>query len=172
MKFVPVPITGGPSDGKTVLFSVWETRVKDFEAFVKDTKWDWSYKQSADHPVTRVDWEDAVSFCKWLTEGDRKQGRIGPKDFYRLPTDHEWSCAVGVGKDEDPAAEPAAKSGKVSAFPWGKDFPPGPRAGNYSGEERKGKTVSGEPPIAGFNDGFTGPARWGRSPHIRVVFTI
>ena len=36
MKFVPLPITGGLADGQQVLFSVWETRVKDFDAFVKE----------------------------------------------------------------------------------------------------------------------------------------
>jgi len=124
MKFVPVPITGGPSDGKTVLFSVWETRVKDFDTFVKDAKWDWSLKQTAEHPVSSVGWEDAVAFCKWLTEGDRKKGRIGPKDVYRLPTDHEWSCAAGIGKDEDPAAAPVSKHRKIEGYPWGDGFPP------------------------------------------------
>ncbi len=32
MKFIPVPITGGPTDGQRVLFSIWETRVQDYEA--------------------------------------------------------------------------------------------------------------------------------------------
>ena len=35
MKFVPVPITGGPTDGKRVLFSIWETRRRDYEVFVQ-----------------------------------------------------------------------------------------------------------------------------------------
>ncbi len=33
MKFVPVPIVGGPSDGQRVLFSVWETRAQDGSAW-------------------------------------------------------------------------------------------------------------------------------------------
>ena len=87
MRFVPVPIKGGQS----VLFSVWETRVKDYAAFAAenadvDTEWkDVSYeghKQNEDHPVVKVSWEDAQKFCQWLSQ---KEGRT-----YRLPTDHEW----------------------------------------------------------------------------------
>jgi len=29
MKFVPVPINGGPTDGQGVLSSIWDTRVQD-----------------------------------------------------------------------------------------------------------------------------------------------
>src|SRR5437016_4677717 len=32
MKFVPVPIPGGPSRRQPVLFSVWDTRVQDYAA--------------------------------------------------------------------------------------------------------------------------------------------
>ena len=41
MKFVPVPITGGPTNGQRVLFSVWDTRVQDYEVFLKETKREW-----------------------------------------------------------------------------------------------------------------------------------
>ena len=41
MKFVPVPIIGGPSGGQRVLFSVWETRVQDYEVFAKETEREW-----------------------------------------------------------------------------------------------------------------------------------
>ncbi|MDP1590426.1 MAG: serine/threonine-protein kinase, partial [Prosthecobacter sp.] len=41
MKFVPVPISGGPTDGKTVLFSMWDTRVQDYEVFANETQRAW-----------------------------------------------------------------------------------------------------------------------------------
>ncbi len=101
MKFVPVPIIGGPSDGKRMLFCVWDTRVRDYEVFVKETGREWSkasdVEQGAEHPAVNVSWEDATAFCAWLTEQERKVGRLAVKEVYRLPTDHEWSCAVGSG---------------------------------------------------------------------------
>lgn len=104
MRFVPVPIKGGPGDGKSLLFSVWETRVKDFSAFVDATNYDaktksdgkqmsenWQspgFEQNGDHPVVFVNWNDARAFCKWLTDAERKSGHIKPNQHYRLPTDH------------------------------------------------------------------------------------
>ncbi len=152
MRFFPVPITGGPSEGKTIRFSAWETRVKDYAAFVKDEKLEWPepvFAQGVDHPAVNVCWEDATAFCAWLTKLERRKRKIGPKDVYRLPTDHEWSCAVGLGKDEDPAAAPAAKDGKVAGYPWGADLPPPKGAGNFAGEEARGQGQS-----QGYNDGF------------------
>ena len=61
MRFVPVPITGGPSDGKTVLFSVRETRVKDYETFIKQNRdREWSepdFEQEAYPPALNMIWE-------------------------------------------------------------------------------------------------------------------
>lgn len=148
MKFVPVPITGGPTDGKRVLFSVWETRVKDYAAYAADRKgidemWDkyadWKFaefdghKQTDEHPVVKVSWEDAQKFCQWLSE---KEGRN-----YRLPTDHEWSCAAGIGEREDASATPEEKHSKVpDVYPWGREWPPPEEAGNYRSKDIEGYT--------------------------------
>ena len=158
MRFVPVAITGGPSDGKTVLFSIWETRVKDYEAFIKENKGhEWpkvEWKQKDDHPAVMVRWEDAHAFCKWLTIEDRKTGKLGRDEHYRLPTDHEWSCAVGIGRKEDAEVIPEAKSNKIAGiYPWGKKFPPPKGAGNYYGEETN-NPVEDSKRIEGYSDGF------------------
>jgi len=167
MKFVPVPIVGGPTAGKTIRFCIWETRVQDYEEFVEDTKTEWpkpDFKQGPDHPAVMMSWEDATAFCAWLTKEERRKRKIGPNDTYRLPSDHEWSCAVGIGKEEDASLAPKAKSGKVAGYPWGKEFPPTAKVGNYNGEETARNPISGQKPIQGYHDGFDRTAPVGSFP--------
>lgn len=163
MKFVPVEIPSGPTKGKQILFSIWETRVKEYSLFVRSTKREWrkanviepAFKQTDDHPAVWVRGADAIDFCKWLTKKERKKKRIGEKDRYRLPSDHEWSCAVGIGKQENPEKEPMEKNLKIKGvYPWGEKWPPPVNFGNYLGEETKDDLVAKRPPIAGFQDGF------------------
>ena len=154
MKFVPVA-------GTQVLFSVWDTRVQDFETFVKSTGYDategmyslgkdgwkqrgatWKepgFSQGANHPVMGVSWNDAEEFCKWLTKRERSAGDLPQDRKYRLPKDEEWSVAVGL-KDEA-GSTPEEKDGKIKLYPWDipqkrdKSWPPPSGTGNYAGEE-------------------------------------
>ena len=123
-----------PLDG--VLFGIWPVRIRDFQAFVMDTSYDAStgvyslegtswlrnrktwmnpgFPVSPAHPVGGVSWEDADAFCRWLTLREQRERHIGPTDTYRLPSDDEWSMAVGLGR-----------------YPWGETWPPPPDAGCY-----------------------------------------
>ena len=66
-----------------------------------------------------VSWDDATAFCAWLTERERKAGKLSANERYRLPSDHEWSCGVGIGGREDAAMLPVQKDRKLQGvFPW------------------------------------------------------
>ena len=101
MKFVPVK-------GTDVQFCIWETRVKDYAAYAAanagvDGSWKnfgRGFKQADTHPVVNVSWEDANAFCEWLTKKELAEGKIKEGQKYRLPTDAEWSVAVGLGQEK------------------------------------------------------------------------
>jgi hypothetical protein len=103
MKFVPIP-------GTRLLFSAWDTRVQDYAEYAREkgiTPEKPSFEQGPTHPAVMVSWEDAHGFCAWLS---KKEGRT-----YRLPTDAEWSLAVGPQE-----------------YPWGNAYPSPHGAGNYA----------------------------------------
>ena len=171
MKFVPVPITGGPTDGKRVLFGVWDVRVQDYAAYAAENSLvveEWKdakhrgEKQGPTHPVVRVSWGDAKAFCAWLTKKERAAGKLGANEEYRLPSDHEWSCAVGIGDREDASKTPGDKDGKIAdVYPWGSAWPPPAGAGNYLGEgeglsdaEKGLSEAEKEQKITGYKDGY------------------
>ncbi|MEP6668266.1 MAG: protein kinase [Chthoniobacter sp.] len=169
MKFVPVTITGGPTAGQPVLFSIWETRVQDYKAFVTETKRSWpvqSFVQDLSHPAVNVSWEDARAFCAWLTDREHNAGKLAATQSYRLPSDHEWSCAVGIGDRETAGGAPADKDKQFpDVFPWGSTWPPPPGAGNYSGEEAaQHKGWEGQKVLTGYRDGFAATAPCGSFP--------
>jgi len=170
MKFVPVPITGGPTEGKKVLFSVWETRVQDYEAFANETKREWpkpDFEQGPTHPAVNVSWEDAQAFCAWLTEREYNAGNIPANVRVRLPSDHEWSCAVGIGDREDATKTPEENNGKlVDVYPWGTQWPPPTGVGNYAGEELRPDIAAGHSfgYITGYSDTYRRTAPVGSFP--------
>jgi formylglycine-generating enzyme required for sulfatase activity len=145
MTFVPV---------KNVLFSVHLTRVRDFETFansggIRSSAWRRTgFKQGPDHPVVNVSWEEAMAFCKWLTEKEHADGTLAKDRIYRLPTDLEWSAAVGLPDEKGKTPENRDMQ-NTEAYPWGTEWPPPPDAGNYTGEE-----TGSEVAIRNFNDGF------------------
>jgi hypothetical protein len=137
-----------------VSFCIWQTRVRDFEAYanaskVKSKAWrSPGFSQGPDHPVVNVTWREAIAFCKWLTEKEHQEGSLPANHFYRLPTDLEWSRAVGLPEEQEKT--PAERDIRIAdVYPWGKDWPPPPGSGNYNGEDK-----SSDMAITGYNDGF------------------
>lgn len=147
-----------------VLMCIWPTRLQDYQQFVEESGYqgfdpkrpysstdlmrgepwrDPGFAQEPTHPVVGVSWVDARAFCAWLTKKERAAGTIGPQDYYRLPSDEEWSAAAGAEK-----------------YPWGNDWPPPPGAGNFAGAEYQaslGYTAPG-----GYRDDYPFTAPVGR----------
>ncbi|MDP1588376.1 MAG: SUMF1/EgtB/PvdO family nonheme iron enzyme, partial [Prosthecobacter sp.] len=177
MKFVPVP-------GMKVLFSIWDTRVMDYEKYVvakPDVDGSWKTQQyhgvpvgrEPDHPVVAVSWEDAQAFCQWLTEKETAAGTLPPGAKYRLPTDAEWSTAAGLPPER--GSTPWERdSQNTEDFPWGKEWPPTQKAGNYADEtfhanlppvknEKTGRIDNLEW-FKDYDDGFAATSPVGRFP--------
>ncbi len=77
-----------------------------------------------------MSWDNAHAFCEWLTKKEIVTGKIKAGQKYRLPTDSEWSVAVGL--DQEKGGTPQEKSrGIKDVYPWGKEWPPPKGAGNY-----------------------------------------
>jgi formylglycine-generating enzyme required for sulfatase activity len=125
-----------PLTGTNVLFAIWETRVKDYAPFARDKQIPVPrprFAQTDDHPVVNVSWEEALAFCQWLTCKEQHQGRIGRDQKYRLPTDIEWSRAIGLGSEQ--GATPAERHERRDdhGYPWGaRKWSVPQNAGNYS----------------------------------------
>lgn len=133
MKFVPVA-------GTNVLFCTTETTVAQYQAAGLGYEAP-QFNQGGDHPAVNVSWNDAKAWCAWLSKVEGRK--------YRLPTDAEWSAAVGS-----------------STYPWGYSWPPPNNCGNYPGQEMRSCTPAerailfkGFDLIGGFSDRhkFTAP---------------
>ncbi len=131
MAFVAVP-------GTEILMCIHETRNADYAAYAASTpgvdgtwKKMMALKSSPDDdnkPVNGVSYADAAAFCQWLS---KKEGRA-----HRLPTDVEWSAAVGIDKKEKrtQTTTPEDLSEQLTdEFPWGGGYPPqtSDQCGNY-----------------------------------------
>jgi ankyrin repeat protein len=121
MRFRPLP-------GTAVRMAIWETRVRDWQAFAPAGE---LKPANPDEPMVIADGPRIREFCRWLTQTERAAGRLAADEVYRLPSDREWSLAVGL---QEPAeATPEALSGKVPGhYPWGKLAPAPAGAGNYA----------------------------------------
>ena len=89
------------------------------------------YSDQDDQPVVYVSWEDANSYCQWLS---KETGRN-----FRLPTEAEW--------------EFAASGGGQRKYPWGNEGP-SPKLANYFASEIGKTTPVGSYPLGKTPEGL------------------
>lgn len=153
MRLVPV--------NEDLMVSAWETRVSDYETYVKEAKVKAPSKpgftQKPDHPVVQVSRDHAINFCKWLTARERKNDRISSDDEYRLLTDLEWSHIAGL--EDNPDHLPMRREFRqVTLFPWGRSWPPekaGFKVGNLADQTAaRAVDMRRDRTLLGYDDGF------------------
>lgn len=144
-----------------VLFCVHETRVRDFASFAKESELAWQPEggppagpQGPTHPAVNISWEMARDFCVWLSTRERGEGRIASGQRYRLPTDEEWSTAVGLGPEAGATPSERLKNTPRDQGPWGQfnpqvDFTPPLHVGNY-GPATRHDGHTGTAPVGSF----------------------
>ncbi len=149
MRFVPLT--------DSVMIAATETRRRDYIEYAKATN---SQKpgnmesegKGGTQPIVSVDREQARAFAAWMTERERNAGLIGPKDIYRLPTDEEWSRAVGLPLER--GSTPSERNGRIRGiYPWGFDWPPPNNTDNFA-DMNGARKASLENVIPGYQDRF------------------
>ena len=139
-KFLAIP-------GTSVLFATHETTLAEWQTYLDESKYTWSYKphfkQGPDHPVVGITLQDANLYCAWLTKKERTAQKMNVAQSYRLPTMAEWDAAVALLRTRKPDLTVDEQVQDERTYPWGMRWPPPLKAGNFAEGE-----------IPGYEDGF------------------
>ena len=154
-----------PLGNSALLVAAWETRVRDFSRMpptrLKRQFARSKFQKHEEEPVVEVAWGEATNYCAWLTEEERRKGRLGTSHAYRLPTDQEWSRLAEL--PEEKGTTPRERF--QGWTPPGHDRLVTDRRRphwNVAGAERKSvPALANQPAVPGHDDGipYTGDVR-------------
>jgi len=154
LEFVLIP---GLGNVKPFLLGKYEVTQGQYAAVMRTNPS--TFKNGPDYPVEQTSWQDAKDFCARLKTV--LPAELQAKISFRLPTDEEWSVAVGL--PEEFGRIPEDKSRKIkNVYPWGTEWPPPTNAGNYADEINRKKYGAAFTP--GIHDGFANTAPVGSYP--------
>lgn len=161
MEFAPL--------GPDLMVSVWETRVRDYQAYVDATRATPPRKpeftQTENDPVVFVSRDNARAFCEWLTQKERKEERINPQHIYRLPSDLEWSAMAGL--QEEDGISPISRDARMElVYPWGTTWISGKdMVGNFADVSASlSPGMDAARTIPGYDDGYAHTSPVGAFP--------
>lgn len=77
--------------GKQQTFRQWKGLERDADPYSQVGN------EGDDLPMHYVSWDDAMEFCRRLTEQERADGRLPPGYRYTLPTEAQWEHAARAG---------------------------------------------------------------------------
>ncbi len=134
--------TEAETDGKGGLG--WDVATGTFHNGPQYTWRNPGFAQTDEHPVVMVSWNDALAYCKLLSEMEG----LKLYDGYRLPTEAEW--------------EYACRAGTTSRYQFGDDPEMLPLVGNVPDGSIKAEYPDFKNPTIAARDGFSNTAPVGQ----------
>jgi len=115
MEFMPIPAGSFQMGSVRISQPFWLAKTEVTQRQYKQVMGgNPSHFQGLENPVENVSWNDAVSFCKKLTEIELRAGRLPTGYEYVLPTEAQWEYACRAGTM-------GKRAGNLDSMGWYRD---------------------------------------------------
>jgi len=76
---------------------VYEVTQAQWDRVLGQRTWDPWMGVGADYPASHISWDDAMEFCRKLTDQEQRAGHLPAGCEYKLPTEAQWEYACRAG---------------------------------------------------------------------------